>query len=108
MNEITVFYVPVPDAAAGLALARAAVTADLAACGNVMGPMTSVYRWEGVLQEEAEHLLLLKTRADQADALSALLERLHPYECPCLLRLPEGTANPAYAAWVRDQLVPTA
>ena len=76
--------------------------ASLAACANVLGPMTSVYEWEGNLCEEEERLLLLKTTAGKRDGLKALLEAEHPYEVPCLTDW-SIDANEAFAEWVRKQ-----
>lgn len=95
-------YVPVPSRELGLMLARRSVQEHLAACGNVLGPMTSVYEWKGEVCEEEEWVLILKTTEGKRKALKELLEREHPYECPCLADWPM-VANPEFAAWVQDQ-----
>lgn len=95
-------YVPVPSQEVGLELGRQAVEASLAACANVLGPMTSVYEWEGKLCEEEERLLLLKTTAGERDALKTMLEAVHPYEVPCLTDWPIES-NASFAEWVRKQ-----
>lgn len=93
--------VPVPDEATGRALAEGAIRQHLAACGNLLPGMISLYEWEGDFETAGEGLLLLKTRPEKGDALEAYLLEKHPYECPCVLRLPPVRANAAYAAWVR-------
>lgn len=101
--ELLLVYVPVPDAAAGRTLAEGAVRQKLAACGNVLPGMTSVYEWEGQLETSTEALLLLKTTRERADELESYLLEHHPYECPCILRLNPEHTNPAFAAWVTQQ-----
>jgi periplasmic divalent cation tolerance protein len=103
-DALLLVYVPVPDEAAGLALAESAVRAKLAACGNILPGVTSVYEWEGVLETANEAVLILKTTPELADALEAHVQASHPYDCPCILRLPPAQANTPYAAWVRQQI----
>ncbi len=82
-------------------MASAMVEAGLAACANILPGMTSVYRWEGAVQEESETVLILKTRADAFEALSSALRERHPYECPCLVALPIERGSPDYLDWIR-------
>ncbi len=105
MNETELLYVPVPDRDTGMRLARGAVAARLAACANLLSPMTSVYEWDGVLKEEEEIPLILKTSTGQAEALARWIEGEHPYDCPCILRL-STHANPAFLSWLHGQLHP--
>jgi periplasmic divalent cation tolerance protein len=83
------------------ALARTLVEERLAACVNVLPPMTSLYRWQGRVEEDQERLLLIKTAADRVAALEMRLRQLHPYELPEFVVL-EAAASAAYAAWVRE------
>jgi periplasmic divalent cation tolerance protein len=80
-------------------LARAALGARLAACVQI-APIESLYAWEGELREEPEFRLEMKHRAEDHDALSALVRRLHPYETPEILRLDVAAADADYAAWL--------
>lgn len=86
-----------------LGLARAAVDARLAACGQIVGPVTSVYRWKGRVEETEEWLCLLKTRADLAERLAAFLRERHPYEVPEIVVLPIERATEAYGDWIDDE-----
>lgn len=97
MTEHVTVYATAPDEATARRLARALVEEGLAACVN-LHPITSVYRWEGKLEEGAEVVLLAKTRADAADALVRRLVELHPYEVPCAVVLPHlpGGHGPYY------------
>lgn len=94
--------VSAPDAETAQALASSAVAARLAACGQVIGPMTSTYVWKGSVATEQEHLLLLKTTAAGFEALRAHVAAAHPYETPEILAVPVSAADEGYAAWVRE------
>ncbi len=86
------------------ALARDAVAARLAARAQVEGPITSTYWWQGTLETADEWRATLKTTQARADALEAFLVQHHPNEVPEVLRTPVVGGNPAYLAWVRDEV----
>ena len=86
------------------ALARTLVEERLAACVNVLPPMTSVYQWEGRVQEEREHQLVIKTVAGRLPALEARLHELHPYEVPEFLVLTAAAGSEAYLRWVDESV----
>jgi periplasmic divalent cation tolerance protein len=85
-------------------LARALVEEGLAACVNVLPGVRSFYRWQGELQEDGEHTLLIKTTEARAPALASRLRALHSYELPEILSLPvdESTSDPRYLRWVTE------
>ena len=80
-------------------LAKTLVEERLAACVNVLPPMSSTYRWKGQVEVEREQQLVMKTRLDRVPALQARLTALHPYELPEFIVL-TGTASEEYATWV--------
>lgn len=71
---------------------------------NLFPAMTSVYRWEGKIQEERELQLVIKTTADRLPALETRLRDLHPYELPEFLVLPAGGGSQAYLAWIGESV----
>ena len=85
-------------------LARTLVEERLAACVNLLPPMTSVYRWKGAVEEDRERLLLIKTTRERLEALHARLGALHPYELPEFLVLPVDGGAAAYLDWVRNSV----
>ena len=101
MKPIDILYIPVPDREVGRTLAGLALEKRLAACGNLHGPMESLYEWEGALKQEEEWALILKTTPERVQDLSTLIESAHPYDCPCVLQV-SGEANAAFAQWVQD------
>jgi periplasmic divalent cation tolerance protein len=84
------------------AIARALVDERLAACVNVLPPMTSTYRWNGRVEQEREQQLVIKTAAARVDALEARLRELHPYEVPEFLVVRVDRGSEAYLSWLAE------
>jgi periplasmic divalent cation tolerance protein len=85
-------------------LARALLEARLVACVNIVGPITSLYHWQGGIEQDEEYLLLMKTAASVEDALMARIHELHPYEEPEVLVLPVVAGAPSYLAWIAESI----
>jgi periplasmic divalent cation tolerance protein len=83
------------------AFATALVDERLAACVNVLPPMTSIYRWDGRVERAAEHQLVIKTKSDRVEAVKARLTSLHPYDVPELLVLSVADGAERYLAWIQ-------
>ncbi len=85
-------------------LARALVSAELAACVNVVPQIRSFYRWKGALESAAEFLLLIKTSRSLFNALNVELQKLHPYEVPEVIALPIVAGSENYLNWLGQNL----
>ena len=96
--------VTTPTAERAAELARALVEERLAACGNVIPGLRSIYRWQGKVEDEAEALLVLKTTRARFDALRDRVLALHPYDVPEVLALPVEAGSAAYLAWLAAQV----
>jgi periplasmic divalent cation tolerance protein len=83
------------------AIARTLVDERLAACVNVLPPMTSTYRWKGAVEQEREQQLVIKTTRDAVPALEDRLRTLHPYELPEFLVL-DAAGSAKYSAWIEE------
>ena len=83
-------------------IAQALVMQHLAACVNII-PVESVYRWEGKLCEDREHLLIIKTVTSNADAVMHELRNLHSYELPEMIVLPVSGGYPLYLQWLAEE-----
>jgi periplasmic divalent cation tolerance protein len=83
-----------------LRIARALVEERLAACCNLIEGMTSIYRWQDEIQEDAEVVVIAKTRAELVERLTARVQALHSYDVPCVVALPIGGGNPAFLDWI--------
>lgn len=85
------------------ALARSAVEARVAACGQIVGPISSTYWWEDKVENAEEWLILFKTPDDRADALQAHILAHHSYDVPEVIRTPIAGGNPAYMQWLTTE-----
>lgn len=106
MTDCIVMFVTIGSAEAGERLARALVAEQLVACVNVVGPIRSIYRWEGRICDDAEHLLVMKTRAALFAAAAARIRTLHTYDTPEIIALPVTAGSEAYLTWLRGATVP--
>jgi periplasmic divalent cation tolerance protein len=89
-----------PDRAAAERLADMLLEKRVAACVNILAPCRSVYRWQGALQHDEEHPMLIKTTAERYAALEQALRAGHPYELPEIIAVPIERGLPTYLDWV--------
>jgi periplasmic divalent cation tolerance protein len=101
-NEFVVVMVTASSADEAAHIGRALVEDRLAACANVVGPIRSIYRWEGGVEEASEHLVLIKARAADFAALEALVRELHSYDVPEVIALPLFAGSAPYLTWLDD------
>ena len=85
------------------AMAQALVDARLAACAQI-SRIESVYTWKGRIEHGKEYRLLLKTTAEQYDAIESAIRDLHSYELPAIHALAFERISAAYAAWIEDSI----
>ena len=84
-------------------IARELVDRRLAACVQIAGPVTSVYRWRGAVETAEEFVCTAKTVEDRFPEIEALVGELHPYDTPELIATPITHASAAYEKWLREQ-----
>jgi len=92
--------------AEAMELARAAVEARLAACGQVAGPVASTFWWNEELERAEEWFVFLKTTADRYAELAAFITERHSYDEPEILAVPIIAGAAPYLAWLREETRP--
>ena len=92
-----------PDSASAFNLAREIVHLRLAACVNVLGPVTSFYRWEGRDEEATEYTLLVKSTEERYAELEAAIRARHPYSLPEIVAWPITAGSAPYLRWVEAE-----
>lgn len=100
MTPALVVLVTAPDADVAERLVTTAVEERLAACGNIVPGLTSIYRWEGAVERAGEVLILFKTTAALLPRLSARVSELHPYDVPEVLAVPVAGGLETYLQWL--------
>ena len=102
-TEALVVLVTTPTPERAAEIARAVVEERLAACGNVVPGLRSIYRWEGKVQDNPEALLVLKTTRARFEALRDRVIALHPYQVPEVIALRVEAGSAAYLAWIAGE-----
>ena len=92
-----------PDRESAEKLAALLIERRLAACVNILAPCASVYRWQGEIQRDEEHPLLIKTVQNRYAELEASICANHPYELPEIIAVPIADGLPAYLQWVESE-----
>ena len=85
-------------------IARTLVEQRLAACVQVVGPVSSTYRWQGNIETAQEWQCWAKTRRDRYDEIERAIRKLHPYQVPEILALPVLAGGADYLAWLDGEV----
>lgn len=99
MTKLILLRINCPSRRVAEDIADAALEARLAASANLEGPVTSSYRWKGVIEQSFEFILWLKAPEANWDKLDALVNKLHPYDVPAIVAMPLSHVSEAYGAW---------
>jgi periplasmic divalent cation tolerance protein len=87
-------------------IASTLVERRLAACVQVVGPITSRYRWQGEIEEEREWQCLAKTTRAAYEAVEAAIREVHSYDEPEIIATPIVAGSPGYLAWIDANVSP--
>src|ERR1041384_3471762 len=85
-------------------LATKIIESRLAACVQILPQMTSVYRWEGKVQREPEHLLLIKTLPEKWDEVREFIAANHSYDVPEIVAITAEDVSRAYLGWLETEI----
>jgi periplasmic divalent cation tolerance protein len=86
------------------AIAQYLVEEKLAACVQITGPITSIYRWNGKVENTQEWLCLIKTQDDLYNKVEEAIKSLHPYETPEIIATPIIKGSKEYLVWLDDEI----
>lgn len=100
-EQYLVALITAPSEEVGAQIARSLLEQKLAACVNILGPVRSLYWWEGEIQDDREVLLLVKTRSGLVEGqLIPAVQAIHPYQVPEVIALPIEKGLEAYLNWI--------
>ena len=108
MDRAVFVYTTWPTTVEAEAAGRQLVERRLAACVNILPGMISHYRWKGKLERGEETVMIVKTRASLADAVSDAVRELHSYDTPAILVLPAESVEKNYLGWLLAETDDTA
>lgn len=95
-----IVFVTTPNLEEAERLARSIVESRLAACVQVLPEMTSIYFWNGEVQKDREHLMLIKTLEEQFKDLEQFVRSNHSYEVPEIVAVRAEHVSDDYLAWM--------
>jgi periplasmic divalent cation tolerance protein len=101
--ESLLVFTNLPDRESAERLATSLIEQGLVACVNVLAPCVSIYRWQGKIQRDEEHPLLIKTTQDRYPQVEASIRASHPYELPEIIAVSITDGLPAYLQWVESE-----
>ncbi|HYL58496.1 MAG TPA: divalent-cation tolerance protein CutA [Candidatus Acidoferrales bacterium] len=101
-HRLRVILVTAGSEERAVAISRALVNERLAACVNIVGPIRSIYRWRGKVEDDREYLLLIKTRATLYVRVERRVRELHTYDVPEVLALSADRGSPPYVKWLLE------
>ena len=104
MTDVLLVFTHCPDDASADRIARALVQNQLAACVNRHGPVSSVYRWQGAVEQAAEVALVIKTTRDAYRAVEEAIRQMHPYDVPEIVAVPAEAGSAQYLRWIRESV----
>ena len=99
--EFCSIYITAGSEEEAAGIGRTLIEERLAACVNIL-PVRSVYRWEGGIEDEAEVVAFIKTRASLAEKVIDRVKSLHSYQIPCIVVLSITQGNPDYLQWIEE------
>lgn len=102
MSKLLLIRITCPSRRVAEDIADAVLEARLAACANLEGPVTSSYRWKGVIEQSFEFILWLKAPEANWAKIDALVQEAHPYDVPAIVAMPLTHVSSAYEAWALE------
>jgi periplasmic divalent cation tolerance protein len=103
MSEVLLVMSNFSDQSSATTAADALISGNLAACVNILPACTSIYRWEGKIEQASEVTVLIKTTRTVYPQMESALRDLHPYELPEIIAVPVAAGLPAYLNWVTQE-----
>ena len=103
MTSTVVILTTWPDAQQAQSAAHEWLEQGLVACVNILPEMTSLYIWEGQMQQGTEHQVIIKTRSENVARVKQAIAAIHPYECPEILVLKVDDGHEPYLNWITGQ-----
>jgi len=101
--EFRMIYITTKNKEEARTIGQELVKNRLAACVNIIETMSSIYWWQGQIQDDQEAILIAKTTEEKAPALIDKVISLHSYEVPCVLALPILSGNQEFLSWIEKE-----
>jgi len=104
VSQLSLLYTTFPSKEEAIKVAHTLLEQRLIACANILGSITSLYSWEGEMQESQEVGVFLKTAPKKVYELIEVLQNLHPYDTPAILEIPIGKSSELFSKWAQEEV----
>ena len=101
--SVNFIYITVGSVEEARNIGNKLVSDRLAACVNIIDNVSSMYWWEGEVQDDKEVILIAKTKESLVPELVEKIRSMHSYSCPCIVSLPILNGNRAFLNWVVEE-----
>ena len=98
----SICFVTTPSMEVAKTIGSSLVKQRLIACCNVIPGVVSIFEWEGKVECDDEHLMILKTRTEHVSTIIDEVKKMHPYDCPEVVSFVQGEGNPGYLKWLQE------
>lgn len=102
---VIIVFSTFPDEASAQHAANNLIEGKAAACASILPGLTSIYRWQGQIENSREVLMMAKTTHENYPRLESALKACHPYELPEILAVAAECGLPDYLRWVVRETV---
>jgi periplasmic divalent cation tolerance protein len=102
MYKLMMLYITNPDKKTAARIARRLLDQRLIAGANIF-PINSLYWWQGRLADEKEVVLIAKTLPAKFKQIKKEVEKLHPYQVPCIIKI-EAACNKSFYEWLKKEI----
>jgi periplasmic divalent cation tolerance protein len=93
-----------PDLECAKNIAHFLVTERYAACCNILPQVTSIFTWQGKIEEESEHLLIIKSNSDNFKNIEEVIIKQHPYDLPEIISIDISSGSDRYLEWLSENV----
>uniref|UniRef100_A0A8D8TIC1 Protein CutA homolog n=1 Tax=Cacopsylla melanoneura TaxID=428564 RepID=A0A8D8TIC1_9HEMI len=100
----SISYVTTPNDEVATKLADGLITQNMAACVNIIPGVKSVYKWEGKVNTDTEHMMIIKTRTSRLEEMTEWIRKNHPYEVCEVISMPITHGNQPYLNWISENV----
>jgi periplasmic divalent cation tolerance protein len=104
MTDKRLFISTAPTREEANSIATELVSRHLAACVNILGPLASVYQWQGEVERSEEFLLLIKSTENNSSAIQDAIRELHSYKIPELIAFTVESGLESYLNWITSSV----
>ncbi len=102
MGQYIVVFITTASSKEAESISKALVEEGLAACGNILPEVHSLFKWKGKFCEEKERLLLIKSKESLFPKIVERVKKLHSYEVPEIIALPIASGEASYLKWIDE------